>query len=156
MLNFRGFVEGMFEVFYSMTCFNLVFYFSIMYKCLINATVYKNRDDAVVLIPFFSVFVPYLMCTAEYFIDNISFMNFIDYNGQLPNFSLWPISLYINFIFVVTNFFISRSNSIRTYYSIPLFNWNIFDFNLIQNTFLFLMLQLLVYWSVQSIGNQKL
>ena len=81
MLAIRGMIEGLFEVFYSMSCFSLVFYFSIMYKYLLNASVYKHSNDAAYYIPIFTVLLPFLMSTIEYFIDTISYMNFKDFNG---------------------------------------------------------------------------
>ena len=70
----RGLVEGIFEVIFSMSSFSLIFYFSIMYKYLLNASVYKERNDAATVIPIYTVLLPYILTTIEYFVDTISFM----------------------------------------------------------------------------------
>ena len=101
-------IESTFEVYYSMSCFNLIFYFSIMYKYLLNATVYKNKDDATVIIPMITVILPYIMCTFEYFTDTISYLDYTDYNNQNASLSLWPVCLLISIVYIFSNYLMSR------------------------------------------------
>lgn len=155
MLAIRGLIEGLFEVYYSMSCFSLIFYFSIMYKYLLNASVYKQRNDAAFFIPIFTVFVPFLFSTFEYFFDTISFLNFKDLKGDNQDQSEWVLCLIINLMFIFSNFFLSFSDRGENILSIPLFNWSKFSFQILENVFYFIILQLFVYLSVQSIGNQK-
>lgn len=100
----RGIIESNFVLSYSMSCYSIVFYFSIMYYWQkLDNTIFKKAEDARLFAPLFIVTIPHALAMIEYSVDTVSINNYQNW-GQLPSINQFGYGT-TSFIIVITYVF---------------------------------------------------
>ena len=120
---------------------------SFLYQYFLNSPVIIPRQlDAKLFIPYFTIGLPYIVSSVEYFVDNIH-----TYNRDYP---VWALSLIIPTLFMYTNIISQNFDyTPKGIKLIPIYDWDSSSSPVIACSFI--VVQLIIEISIISLGNDK-
>ena len=102
----RGLIESVFTISFSMSCLNIVVYFSIMFHHQTKDNfVFKEKWDARIYAPIFMVTLPHILAMIEYQVDTISIEDYLNWGNLSISLGIWPLAFLIAALYVYVNFF---------------------------------------------------
>ena len=140
-------LDNLFQLSYAVVVAGAVFYVSFLYQWFLNQpAIISSQGDANVFIPYFTIFLPYMVSSVEYFVDYIH-----TYSRDYP---VWTLSLIIPTLFMYSNIiaqnFTYTPKGIKL---IPIYDWDTVSSPVVACGFI--IVQLFVEIGLISLGNYK-